>query len=98
MANTSSLYAKFSQLMAARSAELRQILELYLILRKKCDDLLARSAMRAREEGLDLSLQLFLNWDASKISIEKVMVRGVLYLKLLLIIFIMIIMISDNYS
>lgn len=39
-----------------QESELRQILELYLILRKECHDQLARSAMRAREEGLDLSL------------------------------------------
>lgn len=52
-----TLYAKSSQLVvAARSAGLRQTLELYLVLCEECHDLLARLATRAREEGLDLSL------------------------------------------
>lgn len=40
---------------AARSAELRKVLEVYLVYGKERHGLLASSAVRAKEEGFDLS-------------------------------------------
>lgn len=52
-----TLCTKSCQLvMAARSAELKKILELYLVPRKEFHDLLICSALWAREEGFNPSL------------------------------------------
>ena len=51
-----TLYTRSSQLVvAAGSAELKKIPEMYVVHWKECHDLLTCSVMRAREEGFDLS-------------------------------------------